>query len=138
MTELATTMNRLPKVLQNEIWEYVHGGRIYWKQQFKQTILKVIPHINQNLRNKIAAFPNGWIVEERIGDIGIVLDRSGDIGHHPNFGSHVRIYGDELSLVPFRCESMIWGLTREESVKLFYEKVEIEAISGGKVQGPSS
>jgi hypothetical protein len=24
-------MNRLPKVLQHEIWEYVHGDRAFWK-----------------------------------------------------------------------------------------------------------
>jgi hypothetical protein len=27
-------MDRLPKVLQNEIWEYVRGDRAYWKRQF--------------------------------------------------------------------------------------------------------
>jgi hypothetical protein len=27
-------MNRLPAVLQNEIWEYVQGDRTYWKHEF--------------------------------------------------------------------------------------------------------
>jgi hypothetical protein len=31
-------MNRLPKVLQNEIWEYVRGDRAYWKQTFTNMI----------------------------------------------------------------------------------------------------
>jgi hypothetical protein len=31
-------MNQLPKVLQNEIWEYVRGDRAYWKQQFTNVL----------------------------------------------------------------------------------------------------
>jgi hypothetical protein len=28
-------MNRLPAVLQKEIWEYVHGDRAFWKTQYE-------------------------------------------------------------------------------------------------------
>jgi ribosomal protein L37AE/L43A len=31
-------MNRLPKVLRLEIWEYVRGDRAYWKEQFAMTL----------------------------------------------------------------------------------------------------
>jgi hypothetical protein len=36
-------MDRLPKVLQNEIWEYVRGDRAYWKQQFQPVIHNLTP-----------------------------------------------------------------------------------------------
>jgi hypothetical protein len=31
-------MDRLPKVLQNEIWEYVRGDKTFWRQSFKCAI----------------------------------------------------------------------------------------------------
>ena len=31
-------MNHLPKVLRNEIWEYVRGNRAFWKYQYKKTM----------------------------------------------------------------------------------------------------
>jgi hypothetical protein len=31
-------MDRLPRVLQTEIWEYVRGDRAYWKAQHQQTV----------------------------------------------------------------------------------------------------
>jgi hypothetical protein len=34
-------MDRLPSVLQKEIWEYVRGDRAYWKQQFSNVVAKV-------------------------------------------------------------------------------------------------
>jgi hypothetical protein len=34
-------MNRLPKVLQAEIWEYVHGDRAFFKQQFRIVMLEL-------------------------------------------------------------------------------------------------
>jgi hypothetical protein len=41
------SMNRLPKVLQNEVWEYVHGDRVYWKQQFKLPMRELLCHLSQ-------------------------------------------------------------------------------------------
>lgn len=38
MDKLLVTINELPKVLQNEVWEYVRGDRAYWKRNFKQCI----------------------------------------------------------------------------------------------------
>jgi hypothetical protein len=120
-------MNDLPQVLQKEIWEYVRGDRAYFKQQFSKTVLRVITTINQHLRNKIAAFPNGFIVEARFGDTGIVLDNGGCSGRY--FMVRIRKYDDSLPLVPWTTQSTKWDLTREEAVKFFYEKVEIEAIN---------
>lgn len=40
-------MNRLPKVLQLEIWEYVHGDRTFWRQRFRQCMTE----IGQPIRN---------------------------------------------------------------------------------------
>lgn len=40
-------MNKLPKVLQNEIWEYVHGDRPFWKKQFE--------HVRDELNCAIAS-----------------------------------------------------------------------------------
>jgi hypothetical protein len=31
-------MNDLPRVLQNEIWEYVRGDRRYWKQKHQELV----------------------------------------------------------------------------------------------------
>jgi hypothetical protein len=31
-------MNRLPQVLQKEIWEYVQGDRVYWKSCFNRVV----------------------------------------------------------------------------------------------------
>jgi hypothetical protein len=37
-------MNRLPKVLQNEIWEYVRGDRKFWqRRQFRLVLTELIP-----------------------------------------------------------------------------------------------
>jgi hypothetical protein len=38
-------MNRLPQVLQNEIWEYVRGDRAYWKQQFSSLVNQFFPAV---------------------------------------------------------------------------------------------
>jgi hypothetical protein len=54
-------MNRLPKVLQNEIWEYVRGDRAYWKQAFSANWIKLNPkweHLSEH-------FFNGGVVEVR-------------------------------------------------------------------------
>lgn len=40
-------MNRLPKVLQNEIWEYVHGDRAYWRNEFRHVMLELESRIPQ-------------------------------------------------------------------------------------------
>jgi hypothetical protein len=34
-------MDRLPVVLQNEIWEYVRGDRAYWKQKFVPLLMVI-------------------------------------------------------------------------------------------------
>lgn len=34
-------MNRLPAVLQKEIWEYVHGDRPFWKQQLNMVMAEL-------------------------------------------------------------------------------------------------
>jgi hypothetical protein len=31
-------MNRLPRVLQNEIWEYVRGDKTFWRRRFNATL----------------------------------------------------------------------------------------------------
>jgi hypothetical protein len=31
-------MNELPRVLQNEIWEYVRGDRAFWKKQYASAV----------------------------------------------------------------------------------------------------
>jgi hypothetical protein len=35
-------MNRLPKVLQNEIWEYVRGDRAFFKSQFQIVMTELL------------------------------------------------------------------------------------------------
>jgi hypothetical protein len=40
------TMNRLPSVLQKEIWEYVRGDRAFWKQQFESCLDGVVNPTN--------------------------------------------------------------------------------------------
>jgi hypothetical protein len=40
-------MNRLPKVLQNEVCEYVHGDRAHWKRQFKVPMRELLCHLSQ-------------------------------------------------------------------------------------------
>jgi hypothetical protein len=41
-------MDRLPRVLQNEIWEYVRGDRTFWKTKHKL----VIDHIQKLISKK--------------------------------------------------------------------------------------
>jgi hypothetical protein len=48
-------MDRLPRVLQNEIWEYVHGDRPFFKQQFKRTMTEFLLYVRAYFRN----FPTG-------------------------------------------------------------------------------
>lgn len=38
-----SNMNRLPAVLQKEIWEYVRGDSKYWKQQFSKVVAGIFP-----------------------------------------------------------------------------------------------
>jgi hypothetical protein len=40
-------MNRLPAVLQCEIWEYVGGDRAHWKRQFKLSMRELLCHLSQ-------------------------------------------------------------------------------------------
>lgn len=45
-------MNHLPKVLQNEIWEYVHGDRAYWKTQFGN-VMEQLEQIIESIEDEI-------------------------------------------------------------------------------------
>jgi hypothetical protein len=45
-------MNRLPTVLQKDIWDHVHGDRAYWKTRFDHAVDEFeahIPHAQQYL-----------------------------------------------------------------------------------------
>jgi hypothetical protein len=112
-------MNELPQVLQKEIWEYVHGDRAYWKQQFN-TVLKVVIHINQHLRKQVdrCRHADVEVARAEIGDVSVGL-RKWEWG------------GDTVATCNQRTHEINeWrGLEFEEAVKLFYEKVEIEAIN---------
>lgn len=46
-------MNRLPKVLQNEIWEYIRGDRAFWKMHFEKHVvhhIRLIEHITTGIQ----------------------------------------------------------------------------------------
>jgi hypothetical protein len=40
--QINTIMNRLPKVLQNEIFEYIHGDRFHWKAEFTFVLFELV------------------------------------------------------------------------------------------------
>jgi hypothetical protein len=40
-------MNRLPAVLQKEIWEYVRGDRAFWKTQYQNVINHLLASIDR-------------------------------------------------------------------------------------------
>jgi hypothetical protein len=42
-------MERLPRVLQNEIWEYVRGDRGHWKGLFSQQVIDEIERKNHKM-----------------------------------------------------------------------------------------
>jgi hypothetical protein len=44
-------MNRLPRVLQNEIWEYVRGDRAFWKEFHKHAVVWAIKTERDCLRD---------------------------------------------------------------------------------------
>jgi hypothetical protein len=46
-------MNRLPQVLQNEIWEYVRGDRAFWKTRHQAIINEFFPAFRDEPRDKI-------------------------------------------------------------------------------------
>jgi hypothetical protein len=45
-------MDRLPQVLQNEIWEYVRGDRAHWKQQHRALINEFFPAFRDEPHDK--------------------------------------------------------------------------------------
>jgi hypothetical protein len=51
-------MNRLPKVLQNEIWEYVRGDRAYWKQ----TLTESLDSVPKSEMCEIYGFTDGFLL----------------------------------------------------------------------------
>jgi len=46
-------MNRLPQVLQNEIWEYVRGDRAFWKQIHSKLVNEFFPAFRDEPHQKI-------------------------------------------------------------------------------------
>jgi hypothetical protein len=51
----SSKMDRLPAVLQREIWEYVRGDRTFWRRQFKQCVDDIAqPH---NIRHTFKRIP---------------------------------------------------------------------------------
>jgi hypothetical protein len=71
-------MDQLPRVLQNEIWEYVRGDRTYWKQQFNP-ILSIVKFINYRLLHQVCDLRKGQSlfgeVRSGIGDYDVSVFR---------------------------------------------------------------
>jgi hypothetical protein len=118
-------MNRLPKVLQNEIWEYVRGDRAYWKRQFKQTVLKVIIHINQELRKRVhdCRTRKKIFVQTFVGDMDIAIDLCYPTNLYQAYVIDRSRFVKEIKFWTGRGK-----VEFDEAVKLFYKHVEIEAI----------
>jgi hypothetical protein len=66
-------MNRLPKVLQNEIWEYVRGDRAYWMRQFYGVGWNLKSWSNEQLK-RVKFAKDGFDVRITEWDNGPVLD----------------------------------------------------------------
>jgi hypothetical protein len=57
-------MNELPRVLQNEIWEYVRGDRAFWKSQY-ELVVDQWEHMIQSVDNAPIKFH--WPANTRTG-----------------------------------------------------------------------
>jgi hypothetical protein len=65
-------MNKLPSVIQKEIWEYVRGDKTYWKSQLEPVIDQLEAHIdtiqNQIVTTKDASTKRSALLLESIHD----------------------------------------------------------------------
>jgi hypothetical protein len=102
-------MNGLPRVLQNEIWEYVHGDRAYWRNQFK---VQVTPAITTGF-----TFQKGWKTIQRSALFGPFQIRLMRIGSRKHGMFRVALYKHEFRLAQKECK------TSTERKELFRDSV---------------
>lgn len=91
MNVLFGTIKQLPRVLQDEIWEYVRGDRAYWTQQFK---LQVNPSITTGF-----TFQGRWYCVKKSKHFGPFQIRLMRIGTRNRGQCKVVMFKHELELV---------------------------------------
>jgi hypothetical protein len=69
----SSDMDRLPKVLQKEIWEYVRGDQAYWKQQFSMLIPKLSKFKTLRISRKIDQMSIRLIENHLSGEIDVAV-----------------------------------------------------------------
>jgi hypothetical protein len=83
------TMDRLPKVLQNEIWEYVRGDRAHWKDNFTKTIKDT--RLDGSFRYFRVKFVHQGV------DVRVILREDGTrniVGRETGYSHWIRWHGD--------------------------------------------